>query len=244
MNEGAVAIRFERIAPSGGYGIAHRAADGGRVIAQVPAGAAYECSVPADSCYPLPEGLDVERALLIPPLAFAINAWDRLGLALGEAAVVTSGAVEAEALAAVARWRCGRRAIWLDLGDATPPPSGIEAVATAEPQAAIEFLAGRLRGVPGAAAVVLGSSAKAVDVLLEALPSWSRIGIAAAMMDRTAVDFYNRVHRSCSTLLGLPSSAALMLDPARRNGLAPALRQAGAVLGHPMLARDLLAAAS
>jgi hypothetical protein len=160
-------------------------------------------------------------------------AWDSAGLELGECAIVTTGSVDAGLFCLIASWRTGRVPVCLDLGDGVGSASGVaNVILAAEPQRAIE--------APGAAAVILSASARAVDILLEALPTWGRILLVAPAMEPTAIDFYNHVHRKGARLQGVPATPRGLFDPALREMIEPQLRRAIRILQHEALAASCL----
>lgn len=190
---------------------------------------------------PIPAGLATDRARLIPRLARVLWVWDSAGLELGECAIVTTGSADTGLFLLVASWRTGREPVCLDLGDGAGRASGVaQVIQAAEPQRAIESLAARLRPVPGAAALVLSASARAIDVLLEALPTWGRILLGTPAMEPTAIDFYNHVHRKGARLQGVPATPSSLFDPALRETVEPQLRRATRILRHEALAASCL----
>ena len=241
-------VRFDRFQGAGStaaeratYGVGRVVTSGARVLAPAAAGDADVQSLDPDTCIPVPAELPSERALLIPRLARVLAVWDCAELELGEAACITSGSVDAALFCLVASWRTGRTPVYLDLGDGPGPVADIASVIPADdPQSAIETLAKLLRPAPGTVCVVLSPSARAIDVLLEVLPTWGSLLLATPAMDPAAVDFYNHVHRKGARLLGVMSGPMCVLDPAMRPAFEPQIRRAIRILKHEFLAASCL----
>lgn len=136
--------------------------------------------------------------------------WDAAGLEAGEVAIYTSGSSIDRWVATVAAWKSLRDVVRLDLGGGWEPVSGVTNQAISEPQESASWLSRNLRGSPGVVAVVLTTEAVATDVLLEALPMWSRFVLAMPASMPTTVDFYNNVHRKGANLVCVPASTREM----------------------------------
>ena len=136
-------------------------------------------------------------------LARMLEVWDRLGLELGEAAVVSGSGPAADGYA----WAAALfgAAPVLRLGQ------GAEGVGRFVPSGDEEVRVATLRGllpegVP-VAAVELSGHAEAVDLLLEALPTFGRIALAGRAAVPLTVDYYNNFHRKGLRVLGFELGA-------------------------------------
>lgn len=218
-----------------------RFAVGDLVLAPAPVSGMPGPQVPASSCIALPAPLPLQRALAVPPLALALWIWDAAGLEPGEIAVYTSDDTLDRSLAVVAGWRSTRDVIRLVPVEAAGLPlPGVVSLTVAEPEAAGAFLAAAMRGAPGAAAAVLSERTDALDLILEAIPMWGRIVLAAAVTNPATVDFYNNVHRKGCSLLSVPGSPGEMLAAFWNDAAGPYIARAARILQIDRLAAACL----
>jgi hypothetical protein len=138
--------------------------------------------------------LPPDAAALVPAVARALWAWDTLALELGDVAVVTDGHPHAELLALAATWYGALPVVRLSR-HAVASSHGIERVTVDDPQAAIKELSARLGDRAGVAVVDLSGRTDTVDVLLSAIPSYTRLLLAGSAREPLTIDFYNNVHR-------------------------------------------------
>ena len=75
----------------------------GLIGIDVAGGVAEQVSVPVDRIIPLPEGLDLRRAAFVEPLAVAVHAVRRSGLALGDSVMIAGAGPIGLAVAMCAR---------------------------------------------------------------------------------------------------------------------------------------------
>lgn len=171
-----------------------------------------------------------DEMVLVPTVSRALWVWDTLALELGDVALVTSGNPHAELLAVVATWYGAQPVLRLSRAT-TPPPPGIEGFSFDDPQGAIKTLSGRLAGRPGVAAVDLSGRSDIVEVLLESLPTFSRLLLAGTAREPLTIDFYNNVHRKGLDLHSGVFDPSLERDDDPICG--PRLERAARLLQHP-----------
>lgn len=170
-------------------------------------------------------------------LALALWTWEAAGLEPGETAIFTSGTALDPWLAVAAGWISLRDPLRLDLADEpAQPDAGVRCLRITEPQAAVGWLQRELQGAPGVAAAILTPEAIAADVLLEALPMWSRIVIGMTGSRPATVDFYNNVHRKGVQIASVPADPREMADSLWRDRAAASLAQARRILDCQRLA--------
>ena len=185
----------------------------GMVLAPADEGAGSSSRVPASRCFELPRDLPLDRAVIVPSLAYALWIWDACGLEIGDVAVYTSGSAVDRLIARIAAWRCGGRIIRLDTGDAEwDSAAEVTILEVPDPQEAVEKLAQALRSAPGVAAAVMTGDAAVMDVILEAIPMWGRVVLASRTTDAATVDFYNNVHRKGCRIVSVPGSPDDIFD--------------------------------
>jgi hypothetical protein len=182
------------------------------------------------------ESLSAEQSASVTHLALALWLWDAAGLEPGDTAIYTSGAPHDRWIALVAGWRSAREVVRLNVGrDLTPTVGVIERTIT-DPQEAVGWLSGTTRAAPGVVAAILTAESAATDVLLAALPMWTRIVLATPTSSPTTVDFYDNVHRKGTRIVSVPSSAAELEQPHWRPRAAAYVTRAARILGCERLA--------
>jgi hypothetical protein len=186
-------IQVERAAAWGGaaesYAVGVRA-DGGsnqRVLVPYDAAPGQRIEVPASRAIDVPAELPVEMALLMPPVAAALRAWDSLRLEIGTATVVTPG-LWSPILSSVAGWYGATPLLVGGAGDTASAGTGVDAET-------VSRLAAKLAGYPAVCAVELTGRADTVDLLLESVPKAARVLFAGPRGDRLTIDYYVNVHR-------------------------------------------------
>jgi len=207
-----LALRVERVAAlpdseiESGYAVG-RVIDPGlewtgysRVLLPWPAGPVSEVLVPVEQVFPLPAGMKDVDALLVPALSKVLEIWDRLELEIGETAVVTENGLASRLSAVVARWYGPAQVVYLGDRNGDFPPGTVN-VETSDPVAALKELRGILDGVPAVAVAELSGQVEKVDLVLEAVPPFSRVMLAGPRRDLLVIDFYTNVHRKGLRLL-------------------------------------------
>jgi hypothetical protein len=74
-------------------------------------------------------------------------------------------------------------------------PNGDEQVSIDDPAAAVARIRSLSASAPGMAAVDLSGSRNVIPILLEALPRWGRLMLAADCSEPFATEFYTDIHR-------------------------------------------------
>jgi hypothetical protein len=154
---------------------------------------------------PIPAPLEIDQALLAPPLALALRVWEQLHLEMGEAAVYTDGNVFSNFVGQVAIWRGGCPVMKL-LRDANESvPDRVERIGLkTDSDETVGRIKNRIKEKAGFAAVDLSGRPEIIDLLLEVMPRWGKLMIAGRTQRSLTIDFYNNVHRkglvlSCGT---------------------------------------------
>jgi hypothetical protein len=137
---------------------------------------------------------DQPEAALVQSIAVSLRMWDRLGLSLGEAVVVTGGHRWSRVAALVATWY-GAVPVMMYSNDSRPLPPGVTRLEIPDPADRARALASTLNGVPAVVAADLTGRADAVDMLLEGLPQMSRLMLAGNAAEALTIDYYVNVHR-------------------------------------------------
>ncbi len=214
---------------------------GQRVLAPTNPDISMTREIDERECVSLEQDLPSARAMLVPDLALALAICASARLELGEIAVYSSGARHEALIGLVAGWCTGRDVIRIDFNDgAGVTPAGVQKVDGSDPQRALEIIQRSTRNTAGFAAIVLSSKAEAMDVLLEAMPTWGRLVVASRSTESATIDFYNNVHRKGVTVLGMPASPRCMFEPERRTALSPFLIRAMRVMQNDALATACL----
>jgi hypothetical protein len=131
--------------------------------------------------------------------------WDRLGLELGGTAVVTGGHPWSRLALQVAGWH---GAIALIAIDVEPPlPNDAAVIPSAGASGALQQLASLLSAATSVCAADLSGRSEVVDLLLEALPTSSRVALVGESREHLTIDFYQNVHRKGLTLVSAVLSA-------------------------------------
>lgn len=145
---------------------------------------------------------------LVQSVAASLRLWDRLGLSLGEAVVITAGHRWSRLVALVATWY-GAVPVIVHSNDPRPLPPGVTRFEAPDPADRARALATLLKGMPAVVAAELSGRADAVDMLLEGLPPMSRLMLAGAAGEPLTIDYYINVHRKGLHL----TSCVLDADP-------------------------------
>jgi hypothetical protein len=146
-------------------------------------------------------------SILLPTVAKALWIWDTLRLDLGEVALVTDDDDLGPLVALAATWYGPSSVLFLTdrAGLAMP---GVTTVPAISGGAETKALATRLSDRPGTAAIELSGRSDVVDVLLEAMPRFSRLMLAGTAREPLTIDYYVNVHRK-----GLRLVSAAFDDP-------------------------------
>ena len=185
----------------------------GLVLAPVSEQSGSSIEIPADRCFALPSDMPLDRAVVVPPLAFALWIWDVAGLELGETAVYSSGSAVDGLVARVAEWRCGGQVIRLDFDNAEyAATSEIVSISGLDPQHAIDRLSQAMSAAPGTVAALMTDRAAAADIILQSIPLWGRVVVASQSTEAATIDFYNNVHRKGCRILSVPGLTEELFD--------------------------------
>ena len=166
---------------------------------------------------------------VVPPLAVAVEAWQELGLELGETAVVSGEGLMADLFCLAALWSGACPVIRLGSRNDSIPGTRCWTVPADDPEPALEQLASRLADAPAVAAVELTGTAVAADILFETIPVYSRLLLAGAAGEPLTIDYYNNIHRKGITVL------ARSIDPVPEvcDETDPMVRRARALVASP-----------
>ncbi len=132
---------------------------------------------------------------LTPLLASAVQAWQELGLEVGETALVAGEGALADVFCLAALWHGACPVI--TLGAAAGRIEGVMGwnVPADDPEPALEELAQLLAGAPAVAAVDLTGRAVIADMFFEVLPQYSRLLLAGDAGEPLTIDYYVNIHR-------------------------------------------------
>lgn len=148
---------------------------------------------------------------LVPVVARALGAWERLGLEIGELAVVCGDGLFAETLAVTARfWTPSCYRLSIVAGGACNGAFG--ATLNFNEPDDIGVLRRAFECSNGAAVTDLTGSAMVWDTVLEAIPAWGRILALGPPSPELTIDFYNNVHRKAVTISGQPMADLAAFD--------------------------------
>lgn len=187
----------------------------------------------------LPTDLPWELAVTVPFVAEVLRVWDALGLELGTAALITEAEPWAPLAALAAGWY---GATPLIVGSAGPPDSSSQ-VGSADDERVIR-LRSALAEHPAVCALELTGRAAAVDLVLEAVPRFSRVVFAGAAAEPLTIDFYANVHRKGVLLASTVLSSSRALEAQQSGGTASTLARASRLLERPDRAAACRAALS
>jgi hypothetical protein len=225
----------------GAFGSGRSVPDGRIVLAPAASGSGPEDRIEAGRCFAMPADLSLGDVSIVPALAHSLWIWDAAGLELGELALLATGATPESLLARVAFWRCGGRVMHLqDGGDTDAIRGDLEVLNASEQPGATERLNEAIRNAPGVAAVICICSPMLMELVLDAVPAWTRIVIAAKTTEPATVDFYNNVHRKGCRIIGAPSSPAAMADEAWYTRAAPYFSRAASIMQNKSLVAQLV----
>ena len=185
---------------------------GDRVLVSVSDPKVEEVETSSRACVRVPDGLDTADALLIPQTAQALRVWRLLGLEIGEAAVYTDGIRLADIIGVVATWRGGLPVVRLTAGQAA---SDVETVNIADAASAVERVRSLTARAPGLAAVDLSGSGDVIAILLEALPRWGRLMLAAPCAEPFTTAFYTDIHRKGVVVRSAGDLDSIFAEPAQ-----------------------------
>jgi hypothetical protein len=143
---------------------------------------------------------EYHKALAIHAVAKSLRLWDRLGLSLGEAVVLTGGHTWSRLVALVATWY-GAVPVIMQSSDPRPLPPGVVRFESPDRSNRAQILASMLSGLPAVVAVDLSGRADSVDLLLESIPPMSRLMLAGTAGEHLTIDYYVNVHRKGLVLI-------------------------------------------
>ncbi|MGE0462488.1 MAG: hypothetical protein AB7Q16_14065 [Vicinamibacterales bacterium] len=159
-----------------------------------------------------------DEAALESAVSTALWVWDTLALEIGEIALVTDGHPSSRLVALAGTWY-GASPVFLLSDRDLPALPGVTLLPAAADADSSRDLTGRLRQRPGVAAVELSGRAPAVDLLLEAVPTWSRLMLAGPRVEPFTIDYYVNVHRKglrlVSAALDAPRTQAVVREASR-----------------------------
>jgi hypothetical protein len=156
-------------------------------------------------------GRNYDVTSLVPGVAASLRMWDRLGLSLGEAVVITDGHRWSRLAALVATWY-GAVPVIIQSTDSRPLPPAVTRLEVADPADRAKVLASLVNGLPAVVAAELSGRADAVDMLLEALPAMSRLMLAGNAAEALTIDYYVNVHRKGLHLMSCVLDDGASLD--------------------------------
>lgn len=198
-----------------------------------------EVLVSADQLFEVPEALSDSAGLALFPVAAVLGLWDRLELELGEVALVTGGSWCSNLAVVVASWY-GAFPVFCARCEDSRPARGVRVIDASSPTTALASLRETF-GTEPAVVLELSGSAETVDLVLDAVPAFSRVMLAGASQERLVLDFYTNVHRK--GLMLLSSTAELgMLARAGNRTLSRQLARAARLLMKPGRVEDCLGA--
>ena len=213
--------------------------NGGLVLVRIADSEGSEIVVKKTDCIPIPDDLDVDLAIWVPPLAFALWIWEKLSLELGEVAVYSGGSPFSELVGQVALRRGGCPVIRLGKRGLEDLHPEIETLSLQDPELTVEKLKRRIAGKTGFAAVDLSDLPEIIDVILEALPRWGRVMLLGFESRPVTIDFYKNVHYKGAVILSGVFDPTLVFakDPEFAVQLPRAIRiLRSGLAGHTLLA--------
>ncbi|MEW8084910.1 MAG: hypothetical protein AB2823_05035 [Candidatus Thiodiazotropha endolucinida] len=169
----------------------------------------------------LPPMKNPRIGLLIPPLTMALWAWDRLGLEMGEAAVVSGGQPYTRLLTYCASLRGALPVIELGSRSTTETDTGFHYLSIDDPDSALRTLTEQIADKPGVCMVDLSGEAKIMDLFFAAMPRFGRLMLSSISSEPLTVDFYNHIHRTGARIEAGKIMPQLVFDPAWRDELTP-----------------------
>jgi hypothetical protein len=177
-------------------------------------------------CILIPGDLDAKLAIWVPPLAFALWAWEKLSLELGEVAVYSGESPFSDLVGRVALCRGGCPVIRLGARAGDGERGGIERLSLEDPRLAVEKLRRRIAEKTGFAAVDLSGLPEIIDVILEVLPRWGRVMLLGFESQPVTIDFYKNVHYKGAIIHAAVCDPAAVFsnDPELSAQLAKAIR--------------------
>jgi hypothetical protein len=144
---------------------------------------------------------------LVQLVTKALWVWDTLRLEIGEVALITDDHRDANLMALAATWY-GASPVLFITDDEVSVPRGVTPLRPIAGGPETKALAARLSERPGAAAIDLTGRSDTVDVLLEAMPRFSRLLLGGTSREPLTIDYYVNVHRK-----GLRLVSAALDDP-------------------------------
>lgn len=219
----------------------------GIALARVPPDTAIGAVLHAtvEDIVELSSQIEPELAILVPRLATALSAWSRLGLELGEAAVIVADDVAlARWLSLVAAWFGGMPVIASTTmsPDLAVLPSG--RLCSGSSDGLVGSIRQSTADSAGWAGIETTGRPDMLEVMLEAVPKWGRIALGGQNSGSATVDFYNNVHRKGVHILSATLSTAALFDTSIDSHVRHFVGRAAGILSHPLLAsqcRDVAA---
>jgi len=199
-----------------------------------------EFGVGQEDCVTVPDNIDASLAMLAPPLACALWAWDKLNLELGELAIYAGTGPISEIVGRVALWRGGCPVIRLGVNDETVSGIQNEALNRENPEETIESLKQRIDGKPGFAAIDLTGEPDIIDLLLEIMPQWGRLLLASNESGLVTLDYYNNIHRKGAYVFADILDCSIIFHKDFKNNLLEYLEKAYRILQNNNMAKCLL----
>jgi threonine dehydrogenase-like Zn-dependent dehydrogenase len=198
-----------------------------------------EASISAAGCFQLPQPLDAPLALLVAPLAWALSIWDELELELGDAAVFTEAGPLSALVGQAAFWRGGCPIVELGSGEISQisADAGFLHINSADPETAAADLAKAIASRPGFAAVEMSGRPDVIDVLLEAMPTWSRLALVGKAEAPVTIDFYKNVHKKGAVITTSLAQPAAMFAGHEGHRVRAHVPKAIEILRHPGMSR-------
>lgn len=192
-------------------------------------------SINPSTCLFLPPDLAPRLAILLPPLAMALAAWNQLSLELGEAAVYVGDGPVSGLLGQAALWRGAMPVLEVGIRQSEWATPGLTAICSSSADKLVAKIRSSTSQCPGFAAIDTSGSPDMLEVLLDALPKWGRFALCARVSTRATVDFYNNVHRKGARIVGATLDPMLLFDNRHRSRYLPLAIRALNILSDPQL---------
>ena len=190
----------------------------------------------------LPQGMDVESALLAPLLASALDTWHELHLELGEAALLTGDCELARLLALTALWHGACPVIGIGGFSSEIDGTQVFPIDSDEPESDMLSLSMRLSESPATKCIDLTGEAATIDILLEVLPQYFRMILGGNETELLTIDYYVNIHRKGGHVLARNFDPAATINATGKPGEVSALERAFRLLASDDLARSVGAA--
>lgn len=187
---------------------------------------------------PLPDMTHLKETSLLIPLAFALWAWERLNLEIGEIALVSGDNAFSCFFAQAARLY-GALPVF-QLGNDLKDFQGIDNIEINrdEPLATIELLRNRIQDKTGFAAIDLSGKPEIIDVIFEVLPKWGKLMLLKQTKYPLTIDYYNNLHRKGIYMLSYEFNPAVLFE--NKSELVSIITRACRIIQNKAMSNSLL----